>query len=313
LPEGCGNIIYGAYRSWGPMLNFFKKFLLRVSHWLTWPLVEAQRLQNDILQSQHDFLMRAEWTRSISAAKNPLNRLGAKYFSQTDEDGITLEIVRRLGIKVGTFAELGVGNGLENNTLILLANGWRGFWIGGEDLAFNHKLNPKRFAFFKARVSLENVARLMHQGLENIATNELDVLSLDLDGNDYYFAQELLKTGILPKLFILEYNAKFPPPIKWTIKYDANHLWDFTDYHGASLALFSELLADFSYTLVCCNAATGANAFFVRNEYLSHFTDVPKNIDDIFIGCRYQLYKRWGHPTSPKTVERMLQSESDRV
>jgi hypothetical protein len=250
--------------------------------------------------------MRAQWAQLFSAAKNPLNRFGAKYFSQNDEDGITLEIVKRLGIGAGTFAELGVGNGLENNTLILLANGWRGFWIGGEDLDFNHKLNPQRFAFFKAFVSLENVAILMQQGFKNIATNELDVLSLDLDGNDYYFAKELLKNGVLPKLFIIEYNAKFPPPIKWAITYNANHLWDGTDYFGASLALFSELLTEFSYTLVCCNAATGSNAFFVGNEYLSYFPDVPKNIDDIFVGCHYQLYQRYGHQPSPKTIERML-------
>jgi hypothetical protein len=291
------------------MFKFSKRFLSRVRDWLTWPLARAISIQTYLLQSQHDILMRAEWTQSISAAKNPLNRFGAKYFSQTDEDGITLEIVRRLGIKVGTFVELGVGNGLENNTLILLANGWRGFWIGGQDLDFNHKLNPKRFAFFKAWVSLENVVHLMQQGFGNIATNELDVLSLDLDGNDYYFAQEILKAGFLPKLFILEYNAKFPPPINWTIKYDANHSWDSTDYQGASLALFSELLTEFSYTLVCCNGATGVNAFFVRDEYLSHFADVPKNIEDIFVGCRYQLYQRWGHPPSPKTVERMLQAD----
>src|SRR5437016_4741195 len=117
------------------MPNFSQKFLTRVRNWRTSPLVEAistqtylQRSMHDFQQSQHDFLMRAEWARSTSATKNPLNRFGAKYFSQADEDGITLEIVRRLGITVGTFAELGVGNGLENNTLILLANGWRGFW-----------------------------------------------------------------------------------------------------------------------------------------------------------------------------------------
>jgi hypothetical protein len=164
--------------------------------------------------------------------------------------------------------------------------------------------------FFKALVSLENIARLVQKGFENIGTNDLDVLSLDLDGNDYYFARELLSKGVAPKLLILEYNAKFPPPIKWTIDYDANHSWDNTDYYGASLASFCELLSEFSYTLVCCNAATGANAFFVRNEYLSHFSDVPKNIEDIFIGCRYQLYKRWGHPPSPKTIERLLKASS---
>jgi hypothetical protein len=250
--------------------------------------------------------MRAQWERELRAAKNPLNGFGAKYFSQTDEDGIALEIIKRLGIKTGTFAELGVGNGLENNTLILLSSGWRGFWIGGEDLAFNHKLNPKRFAFFKAWVTLENVAGLMKQDLESIAISELDVVSIDLDGNDFYITGELLKAGILPKLFILEYNAKFPPPIEWTVKYDATHSWDATDYQGASLASLASLLSEFSYTLICCNAATGANAFSVKNEYLLHFTDVPKSIDDIFVGCRYQLYQRWGHPPSPKTVERIL-------
>lgn len=285
------------------MVNSSMERLRRLRDWLISPL-------RQILQSEHDLILRAEWARSAREAKNPLNRFGAKYFSQSDEDGITLEITRRLGIEIGTFAEIGVGDGLENNTLILLAKGWRGFWIGGQNLAFDHELNPKRFAFFKAWVSLENVVHLVRQGFDSVAIDEIDVLSLDLDGNDHYLAQELLKKGIKPKLFILEYNAKFPPPIKWTIKYDANHSWANSDYFGASLTMFVELLAGFSYTLVCCNAATGANAFFVRNEYLDHFADVPRNIDDIFVGCRYQHYKRWGHAPSPKTVERMLQSDA---
>jgi hypothetical protein len=284
------------------MSNIFTKLLRRGRKWLVQPLVDEMRVQ----QSLHDINLQLLHAELAKCAKNPLNRFGAKYFSQTDEDGITLEIVKRLGIKTGTFAELGVGNGLENNTLILLANRWRGFWIGGEDLAFNHRLNPKRFAFFKSWVSLENIIPLMQQGFERIATNELDVLGLDLDGNDFYIAGELLKAGILPKLFILEYNAKFPPPIEWTIKYDANFYWDMTDYQGASLASFSELLTAFSYTLICCNAASGSNAFFLKNKYLSHFGDVPKNIEDIFVGCRYHFYKQWGHAPSAKTVERML-------
>ena len=251
-------------------------------------------------------MLRAEWSRSKQAARNPLNRFGAKYFSQGDEDGITLEIVRRLGIANGTFAELGVGNGLENNTLILLASGWRGVWIGGEDLAFTHETNPERLSFRKAWVSLNNVRALLKDGLERMGIRTLDVLSLDLDGNDYYLTREILTAGVSAKLFILEYNAKFPPPIKWTIKYDENHTWDQSDYQGASLALLAELFSEFSYTLVCCNAATGANAFFVKDEYLSHFPDVPKSIDDIFIECRYQVYRRWGHRPSPKTIERIL-------
>ena len=88
--------------------------------------------------------------------------------------------------------------------------------------------------------------------------------------------------------------------------YNAENVWDGTDYFGASLASFCELLSRFSYTLICCNAATGANAFFLRNEYISLFPEVPKEIGDMFVPCRYQLYERWGHLASPKTVERML-------
>jgi hypothetical protein len=188
------------------MFKGLKQFLGRARGWLTWPVVS-------LLQSQHDFLLRAQWERELRAAKNPLNRFGAKCFSQTDEDGITLEIVKRLGIRAGTFAELGVGNGLENNTLVLLASGWRGFWIGGEDLAFNHTLNPKRFEFFKAKVTLENVAGLMKQGSKSIAINELDVLSVDLDGNDFYIAGELLKGGVLPNFLYWNTMQNFRHPL----------------------------------------------------------------------------------------------------
>jgi hypothetical protein len=283
--------------------------LLRLRHWATWPVVHAIATHKTPLQqAQYDFLLRAQWETSLRNAKNPLNRYGAKFFSSTDEDGITLEILRRLGVKDGTFVEIGVGNGLENNTLVLLANGWRGVWIGGEELAFNHQLNSKRLAFLKAWVTLDNLIPLLRQGFENIGTASanVDVLSIDLDGNDYYFTQEILKNGISPKLLILEYNAKFPPSAKWTIKYNPNHIWDRTDYFGASLGMLTDLLRDFSYTPVCCNAATGSNAFFIKDEYLPCFDDVPKSINDIFIGCRYELYQQWGHPPSPKTIERML-------
>jgi hypothetical protein len=51
-----------------------------------------------------------------------------------DEDGITFEIPRRIGLADGVFAEFGVGNGVENNTLAPAAAGWTGFWVDGEDL-----------------------------------------------------------------------------------------------------------------------------------------------------------------------------------
>jgi hypothetical protein len=254
----------------------------------------------------HDVALQSEWASAISTSKNPLARFGAKHFSQGDEDGVMLEILRRIGVKNGAFAELGVGNGLENNTLILLAAAWRGFWIGGQPLAFNHTANPQRFRFYQGWVDLESILPLVRGGMTEMGLDCLDVLSLDLDGNDYYFARQLLEHDITPKVFVLEYNAKFPPPIKWTIEYDSRHVWDGTDYFGASLTLFCELLEQHSYGLVCCNGGTGANAFFVRNEYSEAFTDVPNDIQDVFVGPRYNLFQSHGHLPSPKTVERFL-------
>jgi hypothetical protein len=129
-----------------------------------------------------DMILNFQTTQLQSAHQNPLNKFGRKCFSQTDEDGITLEIIRRIGIEDGIYAEFGVGNGLENNTLILGALGWTGFWVGGEDLAFDAAAT-RRLRFLKSWISCENIARLALEGIERIGGRVPDVLSLDLDGN----------------------------------------------------------------------------------------------------------------------------------
>ena len=103
-----------------------------------------------MLRNTHDFLLDLKWSTTARELTNPLNRFGAKFFSQSDEDGITLEIIRRIGLKTGTFLELGVGDGLENNTLVLLSVGWRGAWFGGETLAFDPQSNPKHLYYKQA-------------------------------------------------------------------------------------------------------------------------------------------------------------------
>jgi hypothetical protein len=144
-----------------------------------------------------------------SKARNPLNRHGAKCFSQADEDGITLEILRRIdGIRDGVFAEYGVGDGSENNTLVLAALGWRGFWVGGQDLGFKLSFDAgARFTYIKDWIVRNNIVLLTRSGLEQIDAKNIDVISLDLDGNDIYFVNEILSGGFKPKLFISLLNT----------------------------------------------------------------------------------------------------------
>jgi hypothetical protein len=239
--------------------------------------------------------------------RNPLNRAGKRCFSATDEDGITLEILRRIGkLEDGVFAEFGVGDGTENNTLILAALGWKGFWVGGQDLAFACEGSP-RLSYEKAWVTAENIVELSRSGMQGIVATHVDVVSLDLDGNDIYLVEKLLADGTRPKLFIVEYNGKFPPPVKFQIAYDPGHVWQSDDYFGASLSSYAELFARFDYRLVCCNAHSGSDAFFVDASLAEHFADVPTDVNEIYVEPRYFLYGDSGqHKTSVRTVKRVL-------
>ena len=63
------------------------------------------------------------------------------------------------------------------------------------------------------------------------------------------------------------------------------------------------MLKKYSYKLVCCNSHTGSNAFFRKKDFFDLFKDVPQEIEKIYVGPRYQLYERYGHPQSIKTIE----------
>ena len=241
----------------------------------------------------------------LADAKNPLNKFGQKIFSQTDEDGISIEILRRINFLTnGTFIEMGVGNGTENNTLILKAMGWSGVWIGKENLSFNLKEN-KKFSFLRNYINLDNIINLMKDGLCRIGSKSADVISIDLDGNDIYFVEKILANRFFPKLFIVEYNAKFPPPIRWKIEYNPDHIWQSDDYFGASLSSFNDLFIKYDYQLICCNLFTGVNAFFIKKEFANLFNDVPKKIEDIYCRPRYYLYNS-PKKTSSKMVEKLF-------
>ena len=104
--------------------------------------------------------MRLEFAEKRAKHPNPLNKFSQLFgFSQMGEDGITLEILRRVGLKDGFFVEFGVGKGTENNSLILLACNWKGAWFGGEDLDFNPSESPK-LSFEKVCISKDNILDL---------------------------------------------------------------------------------------------------------------------------------------------------------
>ena len=263
------------------------------------------RLEN-ILKDIRELLLSHQQNLAKTNSKNPINKYGKKVFSQTDEDGITLEILKRIDcLNKGNFIEFGVGNGTENNTLILKALGWKGIWVGNQELVINYK-NSKNFSYQKNFVDLNNIVDLIKKGLNEIGEEKVDVISLDLDGNDYYFLKKIIENNYKPKLFIVEYNAKLAPPIKWQIEYKNDHKWNGDDYFGASLTTYNNFFEHNGYKLICCNAHTGANAFFIKQEYMNLFQEIPKSIDDIYMAPKYLLNNGTGFPLSLKTINKFF-------
>ena len=266
---------------------------------------EYSNLQNILLTIIKDFKVYESYNLRKKNSKNPFNKYGRKCFSQSDEDGLTFEIIKRLDIKKGNFAEFGVGNGLENNTLLLLALGWKGFWVGSEDLMCDYK-NSANLQYYKRWITLDNILDITSSSMKNLKIRKLDLISLDLDGNDFYFCQKLLTNFIYPKLFIIEYNAKLFPPIEFVVDYNHGNTWKLDDYFGASIQSFNNLFKIHGYKLVCCNSNTGSNAFFVKKEFKNLFKDVPEDINDIYMEPNYDLPFKYGHPSSAKLVNNIL-------
>jgi hypothetical protein len=194
-------------------------------------------------------------------------RHGFKVCSQHEEDGILEAIFGRIGEGSRRFVEIGVGNGLENNTAYLLHKGWAGAWVDGDPAnahaithSFARLLAERRLSFREVFVTAEKIEVLLRQlG----AGDEPDLLSIDIDGNEWWVWRALHR--FRPRVVVVEYNAGLGPSLPWVMPYNPNFRHPGTRAHGASLKAFEKLAADMGYRLVGCNW-TGVNAFFVRTD-----------------------------------------------
>lgn len=204
-----------------------------------------------------------------------LNHFEHQVFSQNGEDGILAEIFRRIGTRDRFFAEFGTGDGLENNTVYLLTQNWRGAWIEGSPEAattiqsrFQAQIRAGQLKFLNSFITAENIEGLFKQLTIPL---DFDLLSLDIDRNTYHVWKALSRYK--PRVVAIEYNATFPPDVNWIAEYDAQRTWNNSMYFGASLKAYEQLGASFGYALVGCDIS-GTNAFFVRNtERLDLFAE----------------------------------------
>ncbi len=226
-----------------------------------------------------------------------LERHGQKISSQNDEDGIVLEIFRRIGTTNKRFVEIGVGNGFENNTYALLQQGWSGTWVEAHVKksafimrTFVEQITAGQLEIINSFVRVDNVNQLLQKYADQ---PEIDLLSIDIDGNDYHVYDAL--TVVAPRVAIVEYNPKYPPPLSLAMAYDPNYAWSREKDCGASLSAVTKLANAKGYDLVGCNI-TGANAFFVRKDLAAGKFAQPATAENFYHTARYYLWEAEGFP-----------------
>jgi hypothetical protein len=218
-----------------------------------------------------------------------------RVYSGLGEDGILLYLFSILGTTNKKCVELCGGWGYDNTTNLIINHGWKGLFFDGSAKKIRRgqqfyarnadtKVWPPKLVH--TWVTAENINELLEK---HGYTGEIDLLSLDMDGVDYWIWKAI--ECISPRVVVLEYNNALGPDLPLTIPYNPSFVTDtnrlpplvyhkrrvvntfvgkqiadrIDNYYGASLTAFVKLGKQKGYRLVGCERF-GYNAFFVRSD-----------------------------------------------
>lgn len=192
-----------------------------------------------------------------------------KVYSQWGEDGILDYLCEKIGLAKPKVLEIGAGNFTECNSRFLAEiRNASVFAVDGRDDLIpsieRHSLRWKTHIFgYQTWVTPKNINEILEKARQ--AIGKPDVLSLDLDGNDYWIMQAANLDSV--SVVVVEYNPLFGHSKAVTVARDdafertsKHYSWL---YYGASLKAFVNLLEKKDFVFVGTNRV-GNNAFFVR-------------------------------------------------
>lgn len=229
-------------------------------------------------------------------------------FSQNGEDGILLYLFSLLGTTNKRVVEICAGNGIECNAANLIVHhGWSGLLVDGDK---NNIAEGKRFysacrdtfasppLLVASWITAENVNALV---ADHGFAGDIDLLSLDLDGVDYWIWKAL--TCIRPRVVLLEFNYRWGPERAVTVPYRPDfrgagdkHPW----CGGGSLAAFAKLGRTRGYRLVGCHRLF-FNAVFLRADV---GTNLFPEISPAEAFALNPILRRWSPDVLPSREER---------
>lgn len=207
---------------------------------------------------------------AIDKVKINFNDTGLRNYSQFEEDGLLMYIFATIGTKNKTFVDIGSGDGINSNCANLAINfGWNGLFIDGDEQNVKRGIqfynsHPDTWAYppklLNAFIKAENINTLIKDAG---FIGEIDLVSIDIDGNDYYIWKAL--EIVQPRVVIIETHIEFGfnsivVPYDPDYHYPGKH----PDYYGASPVAMAKQAKQKGYRLVGANLY-GFNTIYIRN------------------------------------------------
>jgi len=196
--------------------------------------------------------------------------------SQFGEDGIIALALATIGTRNRWCVEAGAWDGVHfSNTHSLMRQGWSGvFFEANADrfpaLQETYRGNP-RAHLVNAFVGFEGANALDRLLTHAEVPPDLDLLSLDIDGTDYWVWESLIQYR--PRLIVIEFNPSVPNDVLFVQDRDMRI------NQGSSLLALTALGKQKKYELI---AATECNAIFVTADQFPAFNIFDNDIDAMY-------------------------------
>ncbi len=205
-----------------------------------------------------------------------LNGFATKYSSQFGEDGIAEKILELLPDKDSWCVEFGAWDGkhLSNTYHFIVDKNFSGVLLEGDSRRFQALqqtyLGLQRVIPMNRLVGFSGEDRLDRALAATPIPTRFDLLSIDIDGNDYYTWEAI--EDYRPKIVIIEYNPTIPDPVEFVQPKDPHVM------QGSSLLSLCKLGKRKGYELV---ATTFCNALFVDSQYYPLFGIADNSISQM--------------------------------
>ena len=206
-----------------------------------------------------------------------LNNFSKKIYSQFGEDGILLEILNRLKNKNldKWCVEFGAKDGISysntynlikhyNYNAVLIEGDKKYFKKLSKNLPQKNIIKINKFVNFSGPNNLDEILG------STVIPENFDILSIDIDGCDFYIFESLIKYK--PKIVCIEFNHLIPNSVEFVQKKD------FKTKQGSSAKSLIKLAEKKNYKLV---GSSFSNLFFIDKDYFNLVTEKEVLLEDL--------------------------------